>query len=177
MGENIYMLPSDPNVKIKTGTVGYNNKILVSDGKFRLGKNDKVNALEPVLKQTFIPKAAINSHKTIAQSVNCYSRFTTGFTTMYRLSTKTNYHSLRRKSCINTFSNCSLYNMVYVSLNTSLQNLNTSVYINPTFHIEFVSLWVHSSRLYMGISIPENESLLPKSIIIFTQKYHRIVKR
>ena len=38
MGENIYMLPSDMNLKIKTGTVGYNNKILVSDGKFSLGK-------------------------------------------------------------------------------------------------------------------------------------------
>ena len=41
--ENIYMLPSDMNLKIKTGTVGYNNKILVSDSKFSLGKNDKVN--------------------------------------------------------------------------------------------------------------------------------------
>ena len=29
MGENIYMLPSDMNLKIKTGTVRYNNKILV----------------------------------------------------------------------------------------------------------------------------------------------------
>ena len=45
MGENIYMLPSDMNLKIKTGTAGYNNKILISDGKFSLGKNDKVNAL------------------------------------------------------------------------------------------------------------------------------------
>ena len=44
MGENIYMLPSDMNLKIKTGTVRYNNKILVSDEKFSLGKNDKVNA-------------------------------------------------------------------------------------------------------------------------------------
>ena len=38
MGQNIYMLPSDMNLKIKTGTVGYNNKILVSDEKFSLGK-------------------------------------------------------------------------------------------------------------------------------------------
>ena len=45
VGENIYMLPSDMNLKIKTGTVKYNNnKILVSDGKFILGKNEKVNA-------------------------------------------------------------------------------------------------------------------------------------
>ena len=37
-GESIYMLPSNMTLKIKTGTVGYNNKILVSDGKFNLGK-------------------------------------------------------------------------------------------------------------------------------------------
>ena len=44
VGQNIYMLPSDMNLKIKTGTVRYNNKILVSDEKFSLGKNEKVNA-------------------------------------------------------------------------------------------------------------------------------------
>ena len=42
-------------LKIKTGTVGYNNKILVFDGKFVLGKNEKVRSLEP---------AAMKSHKT-----------------------------------------------------------------------------------------------------------------
>ena len=46
MGEHLYMLPSDMNLKIRSGTVGYNNKILVSDGKFILGKNDEVNSLE-----------------------------------------------------------------------------------------------------------------------------------
>ena len=44
VGENVYMLPSNMTLKIKTGTVGYNNKILVSNGKFILGKNEKVNA-------------------------------------------------------------------------------------------------------------------------------------
>ena len=43
VGQHIYMLPSDMNLKIKTGFVGYNNKILVSDGNFSLGKNDEVN--------------------------------------------------------------------------------------------------------------------------------------
>ena len=44
------MLLSNMEIKIKTGTVRYNNKILVSDGKF-LGKNEKVNSLEvPVMK-------------------------------------------------------------------------------------------------------------------------------
>ena len=38
------MLPSDMNLKIKTGTVGYNNKIPVSNEKFSLGKNVEVNA-------------------------------------------------------------------------------------------------------------------------------------
>ena len=44
--ENIYMLPSDMELRIKTGTVRYNNKILVSDGNFSMGKNDEVNSSE-----------------------------------------------------------------------------------------------------------------------------------
>ena len=44
VGENTYMLPSNMNLEIRSGTVGYNNKILVSDWKFSLGKNDEVNA-------------------------------------------------------------------------------------------------------------------------------------
>ena len=47
VGENVCMLPSNMNLKIKTGTVGYNNKILVSDGNFSLGKNDEVNLMVP----------------------------------------------------------------------------------------------------------------------------------
>ena len=43
VGENIYMLPCDMNLNIGSGTVGYNNKILVSDENFSLGNNDKVN--------------------------------------------------------------------------------------------------------------------------------------
>ena len=46
MGESIYILPSDMNLNIKSETVGYNNKIFVSDGMFSLGKNDKVSTLE-----------------------------------------------------------------------------------------------------------------------------------
>ena len=38
VGEHVYMLPSDMTLKIRPGTVRYNNKILVSDGKFNLGK-------------------------------------------------------------------------------------------------------------------------------------------
>ena len=39
------MLPSDMNLKIRSETVRYNNKILVSDEKFSLRKNVKVNSL------------------------------------------------------------------------------------------------------------------------------------
>ena len=38
IGESIYMIPSDMKLKIRLGTVGYNNKILVPDGNFSLGK-------------------------------------------------------------------------------------------------------------------------------------------
>ena len=44
IGENIYMIPSNMELRIRSGTVGYNNKILVSDEKFNLGKNDEVNS-------------------------------------------------------------------------------------------------------------------------------------
>ena len=44
VGENLFMLPSNMKLRIKTGTVGYNNKILVSDEKFNLRKNDEVNS-------------------------------------------------------------------------------------------------------------------------------------
>ena len=37
------MIPSDMNLKIRSGTAKYNNKILISKG-FSLGKNNEVNA-------------------------------------------------------------------------------------------------------------------------------------
>ena len=43
------------NVKVRLGTVFYNNKILISDRKFILGKNEEVNSLET---------PTIKSHKT-----------------------------------------------------------------------------------------------------------------
>ena len=51
VGESIYMLPNDMKLKIRPGTLNYNNKILISDEKFILGKNEKVNSLEtPIIK-------------------------------------------------------------------------------------------------------------------------------
>ena len=62
VGQNIYMLPSNMELKIKTGTVRYNNKILVSDGNFSLGKNNEVNSLEaPSAPQVETP--VMKSHK------------------------------------------------------------------------------------------------------------------
>ena len=52
---------------MKTGTVGYNNKILVSDGNFSLGKNDEVNLAVPAMKShktNSLETPAIKSHKT-----------------------------------------------------------------------------------------------------------------
>ena len=57
LGQNIYMLPSDMNLKIKTGTVGYNNKILVSNEKFSLGKNDEVNETPKISHEPTITQA------------------------------------------------------------------------------------------------------------------------
>ena len=70
------MLPSDMELRIKTGTVRYNNKILVSDEKFILGKNEKVNSLETpaishkdsnLVKQTADSKTAV-THKDLEKS-------------------------------------------------------------------------------------------------------------
>ena len=55
IGENINMIPSDMELRIKTSTVGYNNKILVSDRNFSLGEDDEINSLET---------PAIKNHKT-----------------------------------------------------------------------------------------------------------------
>ena len=49
VGEHLFILTSNMTLKIKTGTVRYNNKILVSDGKFILGKNEKVNLVVPAM--------------------------------------------------------------------------------------------------------------------------------
>ena len=68
VGENLFMLPNDMKLNIKTGTVGYNNKILVSDVNFILGKNEKVNSSEtPAIKYhktNSLETPTIKNHKT-----------------------------------------------------------------------------------------------------------------
>ena len=78
VGQNIYMLPSNMNLKIRSGTVGYNNKILISDGKFSLGKNEKVDAPRakgPPMKshkvsQTTDLEKTATSHRDLEQKPN-----------------------------------------------------------------------------------------------------------
>ena len=59
-------------LKIKTGTVRYNNKILVSDEKFILGKNENVNLLEtPAIKNhetNSLETPAMKSTQTVVNS-------------------------------------------------------------------------------------------------------------
>ena len=75
VGQNIYMLPSDMNFKIKTGMVGYHNKILVSDEKFSPGKNENVNLTSPLMKShkdsktNSLKPTTIESHSTTTQGL------------------------------------------------------------------------------------------------------------
>ena len=72
IGENLYTLPSDMNIKIRSGTAGYNNKILVSDEKFSLGKNEIVNLMVPVMKShktNSLEPTTIESHSNTAQGL------------------------------------------------------------------------------------------------------------
>ena len=70
VGANLFMLPSNMELRIKTGTVGYNNKILVSDGNFSLGKNDEVNSLEsPAIETNSLETPAIKNHSNTTQGL------------------------------------------------------------------------------------------------------------
>ena len=86
IGESIYMTPSDMNLKIRSGTVGYNNKILVSDGKFSLGKNDEVNLAVPAIKShktDSLETPTIKNHKTNSletPAIESHSNATQGLT-------------------------------------------------------------------------------------------------
>ena len=68
VGENIYTLPGDLNLNIRSGTVGYNKKNLVSDENFSLGENDKVNTLQLVKSHKVVLKPTI-THKNLAQEL------------------------------------------------------------------------------------------------------------
>ena len=107
IGENIYMIPSDMNLKIRSGTVRYNNKILVSDEKFILGKNEKVNSLEP---------AAMKSHKDsnhVNQTAVTHKDSETAVTHKDLEKKLTITH---KENCFNSYFNWNIYDMVPVSI-------------------------------------------------------------
>ena len=68
------MIPSDMNLKIRPGTVGYNNKILVSNDNFSLGKNEKVNLAVPAMKSHKVTQTATrpkrNSNDVLSHTPN-----------------------------------------------------------------------------------------------------------
>ena len=102
VGEHLYMLPSDMTLKIRPGTVGYNNKILVSDEKFILGKNEKVNSLEkPSAPQVETP--VMKTHKgsnVVTQTAVTHK----DSKKQLSLKNKNDYYP-RRESCFNSFFN------------------------------------------------------------------------
>ena len=69
VGEHLYILPSDMALKIRPGTVGYNNKILVSDGNFSLGKNEKVNAGLAKSEEETMTKQTTTIHKVVTKAL------------------------------------------------------------------------------------------------------------
>ena len=68
VGENIFMLPTNMELRTRTGTVGYNNKILISDGKFNLGKNDDVNAVSAKSEEETTRKQTTTIHKVVTKA-------------------------------------------------------------------------------------------------------------
>ena len=67
--ENLFMLLGDMNLKIRSGTVGYNNKILVSDGNFSPGKNEKVNASLAKSEEETTTKQMTTIHKVVMKAL------------------------------------------------------------------------------------------------------------
>ena len=56
------------------GTVGYNNKILISDEKFGLGKNEKVNFLETPLQSKTPLKPSMKTNSTTISTTPAISK-------------------------------------------------------------------------------------------------------
>ena len=112
--ESLFMLPSNMQLRIRSGTVGYNNKILVSDGKFNQGKNDEVNSLES-------PAISHNDSKQTADS-----------------ETAVTHKDLERKPTTNHedekllyFFNWNIYSMVHIPIiNYSFHAYRIVVYIS-----------------------------------------------
>ena len=96
------------------GTVRYNNKILVSDGKFILGKNYEVNSLEA---------PATKSHKTNSLETPAIKSTQTAVNSERTadLEQKTIISHEDEKSCLSSFFNWNIYDMVHFSMKVSHQ--------------------------------------------------------
>ena len=118
IGQNICMLPSNMELKIKTGTVGYNNKILVSDGNFSRGKNDEVNSLEvPSALQVETPVMKSHKDSNLVTQTAVTHRDSEAAVTHKDLEKKADYYPRRRENCYDSFFNWNMYGMVPVSIN------------------------------------------------------------
>ena len=73
MVENLYMLPSDMNLKIRSGELpGTMINFLISDGNFSLGKNDEINLMVPAIKShetNSLESTTIKSHSNTTQGL------------------------------------------------------------------------------------------------------------
>ena len=96
--ENVYMLPSNMNLNIRSGTAGYNNKIFVSNCMLSFGRNKMVN--------TSVPEKT--SHK---KSIPCAK----GGPQRSPIKTHISHHA-RRGKCFGTCSSLPIWNMVCFSL-------------------------------------------------------------
>ena len=140
--ESIYMIPSDMNLKIRSGTVGYNNKILVSDGKFNLGKNDEVNIAVPAIKshKTNSLETSAISHKgsnVVTQTAVTNKDSEKTAVTHKDLEKKADYYQQRRENCFNSFFNWNIYGMVPVSINLFIPRI-------PNHYLHFKTLKLES---------------------------------
>ena len=55
-------------LRIRLGTIGYNNEDLVSDGKFNLGRNDEVNAGSAKSEEETTRKQMTTIHKVVTKA-------------------------------------------------------------------------------------------------------------
>ena len=94
MGLGIYILPSDMNLNIRSGTVGYNNKILVSNSGFSLGKNEMVNMPEKSSNKT-----------TIVHSLKKSSHMTRGVHSLKAVHTSVSMHEDERTALVLAIAN------------------------------------------------------------------------
>ena len=136
--ENVFMLPSNMNLNIVSGTMGYNNKILISDGTLSLGKNDKINTLE-LGKEGDKPKI---SPKVLAQP------------SLMKTQHRKKLSPTKRKSCFDTFSGRRFCNIPYVSVIMSILTVVLK-------SISYFTSRPHDSRLRLIFNFSDNIPRIP----------------